>query len=143
MRILKVSCTKLLAAKFSIDTTRKVYLKYGRYLTADGVKTKDRPLSFLKPSYTATHRFMKNVNPNINAVNIINISEASIKGLSCQVCGSKTQVEMHHIRMMKDLNPKANLVDKIMARRNRKQIPLCRKCHVERHRQISKSSKKK
>lgn len=141
MRILKVSCAKLLAAKFSMDSTRKVYQKYGRYLTAVNEEKKERPMSFIKPSYTATHRFMKNSNPNISAVNIVKISQATLEGLSCQSCGSKTQVEMHHIRMMKDLNPKANKVDQIMARRNRKQIPLCRKCHIERHRVMSGSLK--
>jgi len=125
-----------------MDTTKKVYQKYGQYLTAESEKKKERPMSFLRPSYTATHRFMKNSNPNIDAVNIATISQASLEGLSCQVCGSDTQVEMHHVRMMKDLNPKANPVDKIMARRNRKQIPLCKKCHIEKHRQMNETLKK-
>ena len=40
---------------------------------------------------------------------------------------------MHHVRMMKDLSPKSNRLDYLMVRANRKQIPLCRRCHVEYH----------
>lgn len=61
------------------------------------------------------------------------LSKASLENLSCAMCKSEYRVEMHHIRMMKDLNPKARLIDKIMARRNRKQIPLCRSCHLKHH----------
>jgi group II intron reverse transcriptase/maturase len=142
MRVLKVSCAKLLAAKYSIDTTRKVYQKFGQYLTAESEDKKLRSMSFIKPSYTATHRFSKSSDPNIKAMNIVTISQATLEGLSCQVCGSQSQVEMHYVRMMKDLNPKAHIVDKIMARRNRKQIPLCRRCHVERHRQMNEIRRK-
>jgi hypothetical protein len=35
--------------------------------------------------------------------------------------------------MMKDLDPKSSWIDKEMARKKRKQIPLCRKCHMEHH----------
>lgn len=38
---------------------------------------------------------------------------------------------MHHVRI-KDLNPKANQIDKIMAKK-RKQIPLMRECHMNHH----------
>jgi len=40
---------------------------------------------------------------------------------------------MHHVRLLSDLNPKLSEIDKIMAKRRRKQIPLCRKCHLEHH----------
>ncbi len=40
---------------------------------------------------------------------------------------------MHHVRHLKDLNPKLDLIDKLMASRHRKQIPLCRECHLRRH----------
>ena len=61
------------------------------------------------------------------------LSKASLLNLKCAVCDSDYRVEMHHIRMMKDLNPKLNKIDALMAKRNRKQIPLCRKCHLAYH----------
>lgn len=134
MWILKSSCCKLLAAKYSIQTMASVYKKYGKDLTALGTKDKEKPLSFVKPSFALdSHKFNTKSKPDINEVNIVGISRASLEGLVCMKCGSNYRVEMHHIRKMKDLNPK-NEVDKLMARIHRKQIPLCRSCHLEKHR---------
>lgn len=71
------------------------------------------------------------------------ISKASLENLSCAVCESDYRVEMHHVRMMKDLNPNANQIDKIMAKKNRKQIPLCRDWHMEHHKSIKNNVKPK
>lgn len=56
---------------------------------------------------------------------------------ACEQCGSKEQVEVHHIRAMKDLNKytgreKPEWVKK-MALRRRKTLVLCRKCHMNLH----------
>jgi len=56
---------------------------------------------------------------------------------TCEQCGSKEQVEVHHIRAMKDLNKytgreKPEWVKK-MALRNRKTLILCRTCHMNLH----------
>ena len=134
MFILKSSCCKLLAAKFKLKTTASVYKKFGNNLTAQAIKENEKPLSFIKPSYKMTLKFMTGVSPDINATKIVEISQASLQGLTCQVCGSEYRVEMHHIRKMKDLNPKISFVDKLMAKKNRKQIPLCRECHMLKHR---------
>ena len=69
----------------------------------------------------------------INTLYALSKSKARLYNLVCSACGSNQFVEMHHIRAMKDLNPKLSHIDKIMVRMNRKQIPLCRKCHVIRH----------
>jgi len=119
--ILKSSCVKLLAAKYSAKTSSKIYSTFGKNL-----KGKDK------------HSFIKLIlGINTGAFNVKRddvllrswakgISTASLEKLSCSICDSDYRVEMHHVRMMKDLNPKANAIDKIMAKRNRKQIPLCR-----------------
>jgi len=56
---------------------------------------------------------------------------------SCENCGSQENIEVHHIRALKDLNKytgreKPDWV-KVMAARNRKTIVLCRKCHNDMH----------
>lgn len=130
--IMKGSCAKLLAAKYSLKTTAQVYKKFGKKLGVRALKENEKPLAFIQPSYKLTLKFKTKDNPVINT-NIMTISQASLQGLVCQACGSDYRVEMHHIRKMKDLNPKANYIDKIMAKINRKQIPLCRKCHMEKH----------
>lgn len=61
------------------------------------------------------------------------LSAASLNGLVCSSCGSDYRVEMHHVRMLKDLNPKLSKIDQLMAKRHRKQIPLCRACHMAHH----------
>lgn len=134
MFILKSSCCKLLAAKYNLKTMASVYKRFGKNLTAPAIKQNEKPLSFIKPSYKLTLKFMTKINPDLKAVKIASISQASLEELTCQLCGSGYRVEMHHVRKMKDLNPKISFVDKLMARINRKQIPLCRKCHMQKHR---------
>ena len=133
MLVLKSSCCKLLAAKYSMKTMASVYKKFGKNLTAPALKDREKPLPFVKPSYKLTLKFKIGISPVINTPRIRDISKASLQGLVCQVCGSDYRVEMHHIRKMKDLNPNISFVDKLMAKRNRKQIPLCRKCHMLKH----------
>jgi hypothetical protein len=136
--ILKASCAKLLAAKFKLGTMSKVFEKFGPKLqtqhTSKTAKGKEvtKEYVFFKPSYAITLKFLRNTSPVIKAL-YGSVSLASLDDLVCAKCESTIQVEMHHIRMMKDLNPKISFIDKLMVRRHRKQIPLCRICHLEHH----------
>lgn len=89
--------------------------------------------SFKDPSYKVTLKFLTSDTPIIKAL-YGSISLATLDNLKCAVCESEYRVEMHHVRHMKDLNPKLGVVDKLMVRANRKQIPLCRSCHMSYHR---------
>lgn len=54
----------------------------------------------------------------------------------CEACGStEGQMEVHHVRKLKDLKKKRNLtyLDRIMIERNRKTLVLCYKCHHDHH----------
>ena len=56
---------------------------------------------------------------------------------ACELCGSTEQVEVHHIRALKDLNPKGRQhppewVTR-MASRRRKTLIVCRDCHENVH----------
>lgn len=125
--ILKQSCAKLLAAKFSLGTMAKVYKKFGNSLT--GPKGK----SLFKPSYKITLRFLTSASPVIGGL-YQEKSTATLDNLKCSICESTHRVEMHHIRAMKDLNPKISYIDRQMVRNNRKRIALCRQCHMMKHR---------
>jgi hypothetical protein len=124
----------LLAAKYSINTRTKIFKKFGQDLASskNGVK-------FLKPSYKSNMLDFKiktkdlESSGNIKALYALSKSKARLYNLACSACGSNQFVEMHHVRAMKDLNPKLSHIDKIMVRMNRKQIPLCRKCHIAKH----------
>lgn len=58
--------------------------------------------------------------------------------MPCASCGSDQQIEQHHIKHIRKraytLIPEADSFQKIMALRNRKQIPLCQSCHKDLHR---------
>lgn len=126
--MLKSSCAKLLAAKFSLKTQARVFKKYGSDL-----KGADKH-GFVKAIYgNKPSAFNTQMDDILLRVNAQGISKASLENLVCSVCESEYRVEMHHVRMMKDLNPKARLIDRMMAKKNRKQIALCRNCHVEYH----------
>ena len=56
---------------------------------------------------------------------------------TCEVCGSKEHIQMHHVRHLADLNKKGRrekpLWMQIMIARKRKSIPLCKRCHDDVH----------
>jgi hypothetical protein len=133
--LLKQSCAKLLAAKYSMGTMAKVHQKFGPNFSIIHIdnKGKEKIYSFMTPSYKVTLKFLINNSPVIKAL-FGSVSLASLDNLTCAICKSDYRVEMHHIRHMKDLNPKLNYLDKLMVRRRRKQIPVCRECHMEHHR---------
>jgi hypothetical protein len=126
--ILKTSCAKLLAAKFNMKSQSKIHKTFGK-----DMKGKDR-IKFVSAVYG-----LKPWNFKTSEVDVIKtlytetLSIASLQNLSCSKCGSNYRVEMHHVRHLKDLNPKMKYVDALMAKRKRKQIPLCRSCHIEYH----------
>jgi hypothetical protein len=125
--ILKQSCAKLLATKFSLGTMAKVYKKFGPTLAGP------KGTAILKPSYKTSLKFLVKGSPTIGAL-FQEKSTATLDNIECSICGSTHRVEMHHIRAMKNLNPKLSYMDRMMVRINRKRIPLCRACHMLKHR---------
>lgn len=122
--ILKTSSVKLLAAKFKLETQNKVFTKFGSNLKGEN------RISFQDAVYGMdAWDFKVNSKEMIPTLYAETLSKASLSNLLCAVCDSDYRVEMHHVRM-KDLNPK---LKKIVDKRNRKQIPLCRTCHLAYH----------
>jgi hypothetical protein len=133
---LKSSCAKLLAAKFKLRNQSKVYKKFGGNLSYYPNKydpdSKGKVIHFYKPDYHIDpYRFKVDVKPLLNTIYAKAISLDRIE--NCKLCGSDYRVEMHHVRNMSLLNPKVSKVDKLIVRANRKQIPLCRNCHMNLH----------
>jgi len=126
--ILKNSCARLLTAKFKANSQGAIYAEFGKNLKG---ADKHSFVNIILGINTAA--FNVKTGDILLRLNSKGISKTNLEGLTCSICDSDYRVEMHHIRMMKDLNPKANEIDKIMARKNRKQIPLCRKCHMSYH----------
>lgn len=51
----------------------------------------------------------------------------------CANCATDSNIEMHHIKHIRTINPKLSSFDKMVARLNRKQVPLCGNCHRNVH----------
>lgn len=57
----------------------------------------------------------------------------SRQGAPCAICGSYEDVQMHHVRALKDIDKSKNSVHKYMIAIQRQQIPVCRQHHLELH----------
>jgi hypothetical protein len=70
----------------------------------------------------------------VEAMSWVSLRTQAQFDLPCSVCGSFIDVEQHHIRHIRksayELIPENESYKKIMALRNRKQIPVCRSCHM-------------
>lgn len=126
--VLKTSCAKLLAAKLTLGSQSKVYKKFGKNLKGDD------KIEFIKAKYNFSPWNFKIRNTDIiQSLYTQSLYSASLNYLLCSLCGSSHRVEMHHVRHLKDLNPKMKLLDVLMAKKRRKQIAVCRSCHLTYH----------
>jgi hypothetical protein len=115
----------------------KIFSEFG-----EDLKEKNKT-AFLKPRYKMNiWDFKSNPKDKIKSLYATFLSAASLENLSCTKFGTNERVEMHHVRLLSALNPKMSAIDKLMAKRRRKQIPLCRLCHLEHHKNL-KSWKRK
>ena len=55
----------------------------------------------------------------------------------CELCGSTEDIQVHHVRALRDLNVKGqgakSLWIQVMAARRRKILVVCRPCHMDIH----------
>lgn len=58
-------------------------------------------------------------------------SAISSQGAPCAICGSYEDIQMHHVRALKDIAKSTNAVHRHMIAIARKQTPVCRKHHLE------------
>ena len=133
---LKWSCARTLALKYKLRFASKVFRKFGSKL-----KCPDTGLELAIPK---TFKAIKIFGCNEPFPDDIlfkkwrNKLTRSNLFKQCIICGSKEQIEMHHVRQIKDLKKKANkkLLDFFtmqMAAINRKQVPLCVHHHKALH----------
>jgi len=73
----------------------------------------------------------------LEKINWVNFRTQANFGLPCSICGASQNMEMHHIRHIRKRKyssiPANETWTKVMALRNRKQIPLCSNCHDRLH----------
>ena len=140
--LLTESCSLTLARKFKLKTMAATYRKFGADLGCYvNIKSGKKKLSMFKPTDFKRQSIMGKTNPTCEPLkNLEKIWNAkwtkSNLFKACRICGETNNVEMHHVRRVKDIrNPNAKLdfFTRQMAAINRKQIPLCKEHHMRLH----------
>lgn len=131
--ILIYSCYHTLAHKFR-SSVSKMRTKYGpdvkitrKYPPDSRGKIKTTEISFdkveTKSKWQTNHKFEDPFKRYMGKY-----TRSKIGG-ECAICQSRLNVEMHHIKTLKNIRPRT--FDELFGYVNRKQIPLCRTHHVE------------
>lgn len=140
--ILEYSLGHTLAAKHRL-TLSKVFKKYGNpfEVAIKGRKVKfDKPESlkaeYLNEKYYRVINIEAKVQHEVfDPFSTLNFDQRvynSILDSPCIICGTKANVEMHHLRHLKHTKDKGSLI-RIMSKIRRKVVPLCRPCHLKVH----------
>ena len=128
--ILHFSCAKTLALKHK--TYKKVlFKKYGKNLVVK--KSKGLMLRSDWKKTPFNFKTSKETEPNRILFTQHNFMTRSKLAEDCCICGSTFDVEMHHIKHVKKINQRLKGFERVMAKLNRKQIPVCNACHNKIH----------
>lgn len=132
---LKRSLTRTLCYKENIGWNR-FKRKYGTNVTLSILRKDGKTvyLDFKCPSLrpTPTHFMTPYLSDPLQRIEW-NISTISALGQPCANCGTDKNIEMHHLKHIKSINVKLDSMGKMMAKINRKQVPLCKECHNRVH----------
>lgn len=138
--ILKYSCALTIASKMKLKTLKRVFNKYGKDISIrdqeGNVKTNYPTISYKRPKkkprilvfdYTTIENHIDTFDDRVKR------GRSDLKG-PCTLCGSQEKIEIHHVRKLSKGSKRKDYPSKMMARMNRKQIPVCQKCHKTIHR---------
>lgn len=134
--IFQYSCAKTIATRKKI-TTPQVFNKYGKSLTIKKyIKGKDKPIQIefmgLKKIRELYFKDKERTLPiEFDPFKIRTFWRTTFKLYSiCCICGSDTNIQMHHIKSLKTIKDKTPTFNLILKQLNRKQAPICHTCHV-------------
>lgn len=131
--ILQMSCACTLSHKHK-STLKKVFEKHGTNLTVkrlvDG-KVKETSLPLRKYNKDSQKWLLKHTHQEPFEVFIARRTRSKLSE-NCCICGSNVQIEMHHIKNVRKAKDGTGF-NKILGIINRKQIPVCRDCHLSIH----------
>lgn len=128
--ILQYSLAKTLASK-ERSSVSKIFRKYGKditYTKPNGRNTHffNQPLKQVKKAAT------KKTNPDVQPTWYPRRTQSKLLD-NCAICVSGINVEMHHVRHIRKRGQQLKGFTLYMAAINRKQVPVCRKCHRDIH----------
>jgi hypothetical protein len=136
MYVLQYSCLMTLSHKHrrSLPKTITVNGVFPtiKYKDANG---REKKVRFWKPPQW---QMLKSASPRMLDMDQLNALTFKMThsrlGSPCTVCGSSEKVEMHHLRALRKGNKDITKgFNRILSAINRKQVPLCQKCHNEVH----------
>ena len=128
--LLHHSCACTIGDKMKLRSRAKVFKKFGKNLEVEkGIKF---PLknSLKKISFRLMKGKSETTNYPLDVFNWALRSRINL-GEACSICSSTIGVEMHHRRPLKGHDSTVVGIEKSQSR---KQIPLCRNCHMKVHR---------
>jgi hypothetical protein len=131
--IMKFSLVFTLARKWNCSPA-KVWKKLGKHITLTvhfKSDNKKKTIKFYQPKSLARNRTMltdgyENRDPFV--VKYYQVRSHHVWDSSCIICSSEENIEMHHVRHIK-----VKGFTQVMKQLNRKQIPVCKRCHVKIH----------
>lgn len=146
--VLTYSAAHTLATKHK-QSLHKIFEVYGPELNvkiefaSSPTKTKPRSISMELPPHFKTsaaiksYRLSKSTQKPIvyDPLDIVTYKLRSSNAFEkiCSICQSSENIEQHHVRRLKDLVGNKDPVSTRMMSLRRKQIPLCRACHMQIH----------
>ena len=128
--VLQYSLAKTLARK-ERSSVSKIFRKYGKDLVFE--KPNGRKAHFFNQPLKQVKK-AKGSGTNLDALPTWAPRRTQTRLLdNCAICDNPEQVEMHHVRHIRKRGKNVQGFTLYMAAVNRKQIPVCRKCHREIH----------
>lgn len=138
VRFLNYSCALTLARKFKLKTLAQTFKKFGRDLKF--VNEQGKEYKIFQPDnlrmLPANKRFRANESTNIDQLlsqSWSNNLTRSQFGEPCVICGTFDNIEVHHLRSIKNVNVKTGTHAQWIGDFRRKSIPLCKKHYVLLH----------
>jgi len=134
--ILKYSCALTIASKMKLNTLKRVFNRYGR-----SINIKDESGKIITNYPTVDYRRPKTftIAPIVDYSSLeayidkydrrVQRGRKDLHG-PCILCGSIQDIEIHHIRKLSKTKRK-DYLSNMMVRMNRKQVPVCKKCHIK------------
>jgi hypothetical protein len=119
-----------------LTTLRRVFNKYGKDINIkdkDGVvKTNYPSISYKRPRKVIPSKILDFTSLEAYIDYYDSRIQRGRKDLenSCILCGSEEKIEIHHARKLSKAKKK-DYLPTMMAKMNRKQIPVCQKCHIK------------
>lgn len=137
--VMKFSMYKTFAGKYR-TSMRKIIRKYSRdgdFIVSYPTKKGTKSTVFYNQGMRYDDKIVVTENPDIIGRTNENRRYTSLidrlKGNTCEWCKAETRdIEIHHVRKLKDLSGKAEW-ERHMIARKRKTMALCHSCHVKLH----------